>query len=142
MSWSDEEVEQIKAWWAAGVSAGEIAKRLDGKTRSAVLGKLHRIGVPQRVQNLSRVPKSKPKKRKLVVKKTRQNPRPKPKTQRAFLWDQEPVSSNPVTLLDRRPDQCAWPISKEGEPFMMCGGPKAPGSSYCRHHLRMSIHWA
>jgi RNA polymerase primary sigma factor len=44
-SWSDERVQRLKALWAEGESAGEIARELGGVSRNAVLGKLSRLGL-------------------------------------------------------------------------------------------------
>jgi GcrA cell cycle regulator len=49
MSWTDERVETLKAMWAEGKSASQIAKELGGVTRNAVIGKVHRLGLSNRV---------------------------------------------------------------------------------------------
>ncbi|WP_424933050.1 GcrA family cell cycle regulator [Amaricoccus macauensis] len=48
MSWTDERVEMLKAMWAEGKSASQIAKELGGVTRNAVIGKVHRLGLSNR----------------------------------------------------------------------------------------------
>lgn len=50
MSWSPHTIEFVRSQWMAGKSAGEIAQMLSRdhgirKTRNAVIGKLHRMGV-------------------------------------------------------------------------------------------------
>ena len=47
MAWTDERVELLKTLWAEGLSASQIANRLGGVTRNAVIGKVHRLGPPQ-----------------------------------------------------------------------------------------------
>ncbi len=49
MSWTDERVEQLKALWNEGASASQIAKQLGGVSRNAVIGKVHRLGLSNRV---------------------------------------------------------------------------------------------
>ena len=49
MSWTDERVETLKTMWAEGKSASQIAKELGGVTRNAVIGKVHRLGLSNRV---------------------------------------------------------------------------------------------
>lgn len=49
MSWTDERVETLKAMWSEGKSASQIAKELGGVTRNAVIGKVHRLGLSNRV---------------------------------------------------------------------------------------------
>ena len=49
MSWTDERVETLKKMWSEGQSASQIAKELGGVTRNAVIGKVHRLGLSNRV---------------------------------------------------------------------------------------------
>ena len=49
MSWTDERVETLKRMWNDGQSASQIAKELGGVTRNAVIGKVHRLGLSNRV---------------------------------------------------------------------------------------------
>ena len=49
MSWTDERVEILKKMWGEGQSASVIAKELGGVTRNAVIGKVHRLGLSNRV---------------------------------------------------------------------------------------------
>ena len=48
MSWTDERVEELKKLWAEGLSASQIATRMGGVTRNAVIGKVHRLGLSGR----------------------------------------------------------------------------------------------
>lgn len=49
MSWTDERVERLTRMWNEGQSASRIAKELGGVTRNAVIGKVHRLGLSNRV---------------------------------------------------------------------------------------------
>lgn len=49
MSWTDERVETLKKMWTEGQSASQIAKELGGVTRNAVIGKVHRLGLSNRL---------------------------------------------------------------------------------------------
>ena len=49
MSWTDERVEVLKKMWGEGQSASQIAKVLGGVTRNAVIGKVHRLGLSNRI---------------------------------------------------------------------------------------------
>lgn len=46
-TWTDGQIAELKALWIAGPSAAVIARKL-GKTRNAVLGKVHRLKLEQR----------------------------------------------------------------------------------------------
>ncbi|HKD56708.1 MAG TPA: GcrA family cell cycle regulator, partial [Hyphomicrobiaceae bacterium] len=48
MAWNDERVELLKKLWSDGLSASQIAGRLGGVTRNAVIGKVHRLGLSGR----------------------------------------------------------------------------------------------
>jgi GcrA cell cycle regulator len=52
MTWTEERVETLKRMWADGQSASQIAKELGGVTRNAVIGKVHRLGLSNRVGGL------------------------------------------------------------------------------------------
>ena len=54
MSWTDERVEMLKTMWSEGKSASQIAKELGGVTRNAVIGKVHRLGLSNRVGGADR----------------------------------------------------------------------------------------
>lgn len=49
--WTEEREGQVKTLWLQGLSASQIARRIGGVTRSAVLGKVHRLQLPKRVQH-------------------------------------------------------------------------------------------
>jgi len=48
MSWSDEQIETLKALWGQGKPASEIAEILGNTSRNAVIGKAHRLGLSGR----------------------------------------------------------------------------------------------
>ncbi len=56
MSWTDERVELLKKMWTEGQSASQIAKELGGVTRNAVIGKVHRLGLSNRVEGAAAAP--------------------------------------------------------------------------------------
>lgn len=55
-----------------------------------------------------------------------------------WLPPQEPLQSTPVTLIDREPWQCRWPMN-DGGPFLFCGARKGDyDPNYCPHHRCMA----
>ena len=48
MSWTEERIERLKSMWAEGATASEIADKLGGVSRNAVIGKAHRLGLEAR----------------------------------------------------------------------------------------------
>lgn len=45
--WTDDRVDSLKRLWGAGMSANEIARKLGGTSRGAVIGKLSRLGLAE-----------------------------------------------------------------------------------------------
>ena len=50
VSWTDERVELLKKLWAEGLSASQIAAKLGGVSRNAVIGKVHRLKLSGRAK--------------------------------------------------------------------------------------------
>ncbi len=48
MSWTEERIDRLKAMWAKGSTASQIAEDLGGVSRNAVIGKAHRLGLESR----------------------------------------------------------------------------------------------
>ena len=48
IKWTDERVKKLKTLWQAGYTGSEISQALD-VTRSAVLGKLHRLNLKKKI---------------------------------------------------------------------------------------------
>ena len=135
--WTDETVATLRQLWTeGGTSAGVIATRL-GCTRNAVLGKVHRLRLPQRkeggpVKRLLRwgrgVARAQPA-RPIMV---RQLPPP-----RLNVSDVHPVLSGDaaVTVATVQPGQCRWPFADPGmADFCFCAKPQVEGKSYCAYH--------
>ena len=62
--WNDERLEKLKKFWEQGLSITQIGIRL-GVTRNAVVGKVHRMGLPKRQSPIVRSDKPfEPKRRK------------------------------------------------------------------------------
>jgi len=145
--WSTEREEYLERLWADGYSGAEIAARLGGVTRNAVIGKVHRLGLPGRKARM-RSPRRKKKHGSL------------PATPRRFRWWKAP-SRHPVAALTEaerlallsqapaplligvlalRDGMCRWPVGDPKQPdFGFCGHEQEPGVSYCRLHARVAF---
>lgn len=137
VGWTDDRVAHLKAGWAAGHSCRTIANAL-GVSRNAVIGKVHRLGLPGRALRHKKVARSG-----MRPTYVRQQPRPKPKPSRrpSPLFD---ILANPPPHIDDvarfkfhalEPHHCRWPVNEPGaHEFGFCGCPRAPGLSYCPSH--------
>ena len=54
MVWTDERINLLQELWHQGHSASEIAQRLGGISRNAVIGKAHRLELPSRPSPIKR----------------------------------------------------------------------------------------
>ena len=144
MSWTHARVETLTNLWSDGLSASLIAARLGDTTRSAMIGKAHRLRLSGRATLVTRRPP-----RTLPLLKARPRPKPKktspvrrlsisPETKprrKAPLPELGPAPEAPVTVLTLTPGNCNWP---EGDPkrvdFHFCGRDKPPDRAYCPHH--------
>ena len=142
--WTDARIATLKKLHVDGASAGEIAHELGGVSRSAVLGKLRRLGLADRgsgrASSHSNLPASYRTSRRddamFAVDGVDGKPAPAdleiPVEQRRSLLG-PPFGAYP----ERGPNECGWPIGDVKEPgFFFCGAPSYAGRHYCAHHCR------
>jgi GcrA cell cycle regulator len=152
MAWNDERVELLKKLWADGLSASQIAGRLGGVTRNAVIGKVHRLGLSGRATT-SRMKSHRPRVRAQTAKRL-MKPRfaaiGNPALRQLYLGDTEPyvppAEELVIPMNERKYIQtltetcCRWPI---GDPqqadFHFCGKQKVTGLPYCEVHARRAF---
>jgi GcrA cell cycle regulator len=139
--WPEERIETLKKLWADGLSAGQISERFGDVSRSAVIGKVHRLNLPGRAV-ADRKPKSyKP--RQAPPPQPRPTPKPrilsvKPATPVIRFVPEPPVDGR-VTLMHLSDQTCKWPIGDVGAPdFCFCGAGPHPDSPYCEYHARIA----
>lgn len=147
--WNEELAEHLTKLWASGLSATQIGIRM-GKTRNAIIGKVHRLGLPPRAV-VQRAPRTRNKASGLPLRPTRVGygarntvalaPRSAPALTVVPRIVQElniPAALR-VDLLDLREGMCRFPIGDpRDEAFHFCGCPQADGTSYCGHHDRIT----
>jgi GcrA cell cycle regulator len=153
MSWNDERVEALKKLWADGLSASQIAGRLGGVTRNAVIGKVHRLGLAGRATT-SRMKSHRPRVRSQAARRLMKARPPVAAGNQAFrnlyLGDSEPyvppAEEIVIPMHERKYIQtltetcCRWPIGDPQQPdFHFCGKSKIPGLPYCEVHARRAF---
>ncbi len=144
-SWDDGRIADLRRLWDAGLSAAQVAAALGGFDhchdggRSAVIGKIHRLGAEGRPKRT----KPKPKLQTRHIARALLNRAAKAKQAPEVEAQPEPELFIPCgqrcTLLDLEPydEKCRWPIGDPGSPdFFFCGG-KAVGP-YCAYHGRIA----
>lgn len=147
--WTDEQVETLKALWSEGLTSSQIAYRMGLDSRSAVIGKLHRLGLTDVMRGKPkpppnpRIPRARPapsQYRKPAVAQftPKQTFTPAAEPHVPVVDDEVAVPVDQrKALVDLERDDCRWPIGhpdKDG--FGFCGKTSAMGLSYCEAHAR------
>lgn len=134
--WSTDRVETLRKLWGAGHSASYIAGELGGVSRSAVIGKVHRLQLEARRITVRMPEKNHNRPHKRVSFRAIFKPRPAIAPE---LLVGEPAP-NPVYSVDAltRTD-CRWPYGDPGTAdFHFCGAQAVKSHSYCGPHHRLA----
>ena len=147
MAWTEERVEMLKQLWTDGLSASQIARKMGGVTRNAVIGKVHRLGLSGRATP-ARVTTAR-----ISSGSSRSRPStPNVGTGRARLREtdldeiKDQVVPEPILSAEERASvlhltehTCKWPVGDPGTTdFHFCGARAKPGSPYCATHAAMA----
>ena len=143
MAWTDDRVAILSKLWAEGLSASQIAAKLGGVTRNAVIGKVHRLGLSGRAKPKRKTAKQAPRMtrpvRKRVPAKRRAAPRPAPAPAPAPLQAKPLPNGEFATILTITEHLCKWPL---GDPatsdFRFCGRSTDKGEPYCKSHAQLA----
>lgn len=105
--WNESRIEMLKSLWDEGLSTSEMGVRL-GITKNAVVGKVHRLGLPKR-QSPIRAPV-----RRVV---------------------ETEVRTDVVRIEALSTGMCRWPMGEQGvHGFDFCGRSSIEGRPYCDEH--------
>ncbi len=155
-SWTIEQIDLLKRLWHEGLTAAAIAARLGGLSRSAVLGKVHRLRLRTDKATAPSVVKAKfagergaettPARRRRGGKRGK-HPQAAPAavsqhktlfelTNKTCRWPHgQPGTSNFFFC-----KTCRWPHGQPGTSnFIFCGAPEADleqGIPYCAQHMQ------
>jgi len=155
MAWTEDRVEILKKLWAEGLSASQIASRLGGVTRNAVIGKVHRLGLSGRATP-SRSARPRPRKTRApshpgrssvftsagnAALKADQSPiaEPAPIDEPSPIQELQIPPGERATILTLSESTCRWPIGEPGsDEFYFCGCKPAENMPYCEYHARIA----
>ena len=143
-TWTPESEEALRALWAEGLSATQIAGRLGGgATRGSVVGKAHRMNLPPRSVDLRRSNNIRAvRERQALAPATATRPHDAPGLS-SIPREPRPMPAaeaapSPRTLVALSARQCHWPISDpgagNGEAMLFCARRCDGGGSYCAEH--------
>lgn len=159
--WSEDEDNLLRDLHKAGLSASKMLLRLPHrKTRSAIIGRLHRLGLSHAMRMLPKEKGSVPVKPTRVRDKSQaarvkvspltgvESLRALEKRMKAALPPDEPKidlgldfsTCVGVALLDLTPTCCRWPLNspKPGQEYLFCGAVRFAGKPYCVDHCRIA----
>ncbi|MBI1391282.1 MAG: global cell cycle regulator GcrA-like protein [Alphaproteobacteria bacterium] len=141
MAWTDERVELLKRYWSEGLSASQIAGKMGGVTRNAVIGKVHRLGLsgratpaqPKRGCDIGAAP--------AVV-----NEPAAPRTfdleaaEADFIAPTSIDDGDFMTVATMKRNSCKWPVGDPAsDDFHFCGDSTGPGKPYCAYHASLAF---
>lgn len=152
--WTDDRIDALKELFRAGNSARRIAEVMGAVSRSAVIGKLFRLGLSRGYITKANHRVAKPKRprkpapavmRPLMIPAAVLRPDPAapapvdlpradealPESRLLSLFDLKPIHSGEGT--------CRWPLGDPMKPgFTFCGADCAPARVYCETHRLLS----
>ena len=141
--WTDERKDLLKKLWSDSLTGAEIASQLGGVSRSAVLGMVHRMGLPSRAAG-RRPQVAKPAPTRVRRVSTAPSP-PRPARLKVAVAQPEPIPAQiemaapglaTILTLDR--PMCKWPIGDpRGDDFTFCG--RHAAGRFCAEHARVAF---
>lgn len=123
--WTPDREALLKILWAQGLSASQIAKRLGGVTRSAVIAKRDRMGLPGRDASRSHLTKAQ-------HAKALGNAPPQPTSIYRSRETGAARSEFNVRFIDKEDGHCLMFVGGESrETGLICGREREEGKPYC-----------
>ncbi len=144
MAWTEDRVEILTKLWAEGLSASQIAAKLGGVTRNAVIGKVHRLGLSGRAKPKRKTAKPATRRKTTTARKRpavrrRPSPRPAPPPPPVPLEAKPLPNGEYATIMTLTESLCKWPL---GDPtssdFRFCGRGTEKGEPYCKAHAQLA----
>ncbi|AZS20836.1 MULTISPECIES: GcrA family cell cycle regulator [unclassified Caulobacter] len=135
MDWSEERTATLKKLWLEGLSASQVARQLGGVSRSAVIGKVHRLGITVRETPVrQRVSTARAPSRIAVRQRPSRESVPQRIAPRFERVEEDLLPTSGILGLGAH--SCRWPIGHpENDDFGFCGRPKTSArGSYCEQH--------
>jgi hypothetical protein len=126
--WTEEEINILTEMWGNNCETQEIALAL-GRNRNSIIGKAHRLGLPEHVFTTNKRMKTQ------QTKKEWAKPRLPP-----IIPEPIPTikPSSGVAFMDIGYNQCRAVIGRDADTFKLarfCGHPTRDGVSWCPGHL-------
>ncbi len=153
MSWTEERMQSLSELWSQGLSASQIASKLGGVTRNAVIGKAHRMGLQCRPSPIRTGGSSSRSRRRAADRRAASKVLATTVVGQGVFQDMPYDNPDEIEVLTPRiaepsafrtrltgahvpgSSACAWPIGDPGdEGFHFCTEDPEPGRPYCDAH--------
>jgi GcrA cell cycle regulator len=148
MGWTTEKIELLKELWDQKLKAHEIAERLGGVSRNAVIGKAHRLKLTaRRPYKLSLLTPEERKQRdrerherwrRSIGIRPRSIPKPPSAPAPSIDDEQTPMAQRVFDCQELENHHCRWPVGEPGKiGFFFCGSAEADMRErrpYCPAH--------
>lgn len=141
--WSVQEDATLAKYWAKGFSASQIARLLGtGRSRSSVIGRVHRSGLPLRVERTNpRINKQRPRRQRYVPSEPKLKPMKAPPLapELARISALTPIEPS-LSVLSLTNFTCRFPIGDPVSPdFTFCGRTcNNVENPYCVQHQKLA----
>jgi GcrA cell cycle regulator len=141
--WNDAAIAELRSLWDEGLATAEIGRRLR-VSKSAVIGKAHRLHLPGRPSPIGQLgPKSSnPARKRTPVPRLTEMVSIEACGQAARRSHNPPPSQSvsPLPSPSRTTTKaCCWPIGEPGtRGFTFCDNPADLGKSYCEEHAKVA----
>jgi GcrA cell cycle regulator len=152
--WTDAKIARLTQLWAEGLATAEISRRLN-LSKNAVVGKAHRLRLPERPSPIKPREGGQPHRIAPAPPPGRHTGRP---TLPRLACLQRPLAAAAATpdrallpspnleasalgmpLRPRATHPCCWPLGEPGSPrFRYCDEPVMAGKPYCEAHCRLA----
>jgi hypothetical protein len=149
MDWTAERVTELTDKWAAGHSAKQIGAMFH-TSRSSVIGKIHRLGLPIPEKKLPVIANGLPRVR-VYGGRTKVSKIREPKVQILRPWESEQLevtelpeeqAAYAIAFIDTKSHHCRWPVKGDPADLVCCGSDVVRGFSWCVRHCRMAFRGA
>ncbi len=143
MAWTEDRVELLKRLWSDGLSASQIASRMGGVTRNAVIGKVHRLGLSGRATPAKPQLSRKTEHPHTPARRVFHDADPDGKSVIQDAGFLEPLvlsTGDNATMSTLKKNMCKWPIGDpSADDFHFCGQSTSHTKPYCAYHAHMAF---
>ena len=146
--WTEEDTGLLVEFWAIGLSGGQIVARFGGRfTRSAILGKVHRLGLtranpgpPSPLERVAPVPANPVPPPASPERAPVSAVASKPARPTAVRCQEVRAPVKSVPLEELRPNHCRWPLGDpmDRPPYRNCGDTALETKPYCLTHCKLA----